>query len=142
MQSGDTPGAARLTVYTDGAYSMARAKGGYAFIVLEDKQKPKRFYKSIENSTNQRAEILAVMAFYRYLLGLEHKPKVDLFTDSMYVIGTTLHNWKQNSNLDLWKRYFNLYEKVKDLVTLHHVKGHAGNEYNEAVDLLAVISSL
>ena len=39
-------------------------------------------------------------------------------------------------NIDLWKRFLLIYPKHK--VKFNWVKGHAGNEYNEICDTLAV----
>ena len=78
---------------------------------------------------------------------------VDLYSDSKYVIDALEKGWargwrargwvkpdkKPALNPDLWERLLALCERHK--VTLHWVKGHAANEYNNRCDQLAVAES-
>lgn len=130
-----------ISIYTDGAYSASRSKGGYAFIIYENDKPVKKYLKSIENSTNQRTEMLAVISVFRYLLKLNTIPNVTIFTDSMYVVGTCDRNWKINANQDLWDILLPLYEQLKNNVTFTHIRGHVGIEGNELCDLYAVLAS-
>lgn len=130
-----------LIVFTDGAFSNSRNRGGYAFVVREDNKFTKRYLRGINNTTNQRTEMLAVISLFRYLLNLNKVPKTLIVSDSMYVIGTTCENWKMNANIDLWKTYFYLYDQLKDRVDFKHVRGHQGIEGNELADIYAVIGS-
>lgn len=130
-----------VKIYTDGAYSMARNKGGYAFIIYHEDKPIKKFSRSISNATNQVAEVLAVISVFRYLLKHLDHPNVEIITDSMYVVGTTCQGWKVKTNQELWKTYFTLYEKVKERVTFKHVRGHIGIEGNELADIFSVIAS-
>ena len=129
-----------MKIYTDGAYSMSRNRGGYAFIVYEDEKFTKKYYKSITDSTNQRAKIMAVISAFRYIIK-QNIEQVEIITDSMYVVGTTTQNWKIGSNQDLWFIYFHYYNKIKDRITFKHVRGHQGIEGNELADLFSVIAS-
>ena len=129
-----------MKIYTDGAYSMSRNRGGYAFIVCEDGKFTKKYYKSITDSTNQRAEIMAVISAFRYIVK-QNIERAEIITDSMYVVGTSTLGWKIGSNQDLWFVYFHYYNKIKDRVTFTHVRGHQGNEGNELADLFSVIAS-
>lgn len=130
-----------VKIYTDGAYSMARNKGGYAFIIYHEDKPIKKFSRSIRNATNQVAEVLAVISVFRYLLKHPDYPNVEIITDSMYVVGTTCQGWKVKANQQLWRTYFSLYEKLKDKVTFKHVRGHQGIEGNEMADVFSVIAS-
>lgn len=131
----------QFVVYTDGAFSNSRNRGGYSFVVKEGDKFTKRFIRGIDNTTNQRTEMLAVISLFRYLLHFTEIPKTLIVTDSMYVVGTTTKNWNINANLDLWKTYFYFYNQLKDKVDFKHVRGHQGIEGNELADIYAVIGS-
>lgn len=130
-----------MLIYTDGAYSQSRNRGGYAFVVNENDKFVKKYYRGINDATNQQTEMLAVISAFRYLLKHSQIPEVTIITDSMYVVGTTTKNWKINANKELWALYFNLYDQVKDKVNFKHVRGHQGIEGNELADVLSVIAS-
>lgn len=130
-----------MTIYTDGAYSQLRNRGGYAFIVYENDKPVKKYYKGIDNATNQRTEMLAVISAFRYLLHLPEIPNTTIITDSMYVVGTCTQGWKVGANHDLWGDLFTLFEQLKDKVTFKHVRGHIGIEGNELADMFSVIAS-
>jgi ribonuclease HI len=70
---------------------------------------------------------------------------VTIYSDSKYVVdavkkewvfGWVKKNFKGKKNPDLWKRFLKIYEQHK--VKFVWVKGHAGNEFNEVADKLAV----
>ena len=89
-------------VWTDGAYSIPKRAGGYAFMAQD-------VFSSIEyrvagrftNSTSQRAELLAIIAALDYLPICED---VTIFTDSMYAVEGLAGNWTLKANLDLWEQ--------------------------------------
>lgn len=130
-----------MNIYTDGAYSQSRKRGGYAFIVQEEDKFTKKYYNAINDATNQRTEMLAVISAFRYLLNFKEIPNVTIITDSMYVVGTTTMGWKIGANHDLWNTYFYFYDQLKDKIEFKHVRGHQGIEGNEICDNLAVIAS-
>lgn len=130
-----------MLIYTDGAYSQKRNCGGFAFVIYENDKPTKKYYKKIENATNQRAEVLAVISAFRYLLNLKDIPDVTLITDSMYVVGTCTKGWKIGANHDLWKILLPLLEELGDKVKFKHVRGHIGVEGNELADTFSVIAS-
>lgn len=128
-----------IEIYTDGAYSSLRDKGGWAFVVLQDKEKIHHSFFYEFNTTNNRMEIQAVLEAC-YWLKENNLRETTLYTDSMYVIGTMSKNWKRNKNTDLWLL---LDEAIKDLkINWTHVKGHNGDKYNEICDALASQASL
>jgi ribonuclease HI len=128
----------RVEIYTDGAYSQSKQKGGYSFILIED-GKLKAFYaQPLENATNQRAEMFGLVAAFRYIKKLKINCKV--FSDSMYCIGTLTKNWSRNANNDLWDILIPLYEEIKDQIILTHIKGHKGLYGNEIADIFAVMA--
>ena len=127
-----------VKIYTDGAYAPTRNKGGWAFIVIKDNKKIHSSFFGEENTTNNRMEIQAVIE--AIIWARENKlTKIEIFTDSMYVIGTMSKNWKRNKNHDLWEI---LDELVLNMtISWNHVKGHEGDRYNELCDALAVEAS-
>lgn len=128
-----------IEIYTDGAYSSSRNKGGWAFIITNNGIKIHHSFFFELNTTNNRMEIQAVLEAC-YWLNENNIKEAILYTDSMYVIGTMTKGWKRNKNTDLWNL---LDEQVKTLnIDWRHVKGHAGNKYNELCDAFATQASL
>ena len=127
-----------VKIYTDGAYAPSRNKGGWAFVVIKNNKKIHSSFFGEEETTNNRMEIQAVIE--AIIWAKENKlTKIEIFTDSMYVIGTMSKNWKRNKNHDLWEI---LDELVLNMtISWNHVKGHEGDKYNELCDALAVEAS-
>ena len=130
-----------VTIYTDGSAKGNPGKGGYG-VVLISGQNTKKLSQGYWLTTNNRMELLAV------IIGLEalnQKCKVHVYSDSKYVVDSVekgwVFNWQKKGfiskkNTDLWKRFLMVYSKHK--VKLHWIKGHAGSQYNEICDQLAV----
>ncbi len=133
-----------VTIYTDGACSGNPGPGGWGAILIYKNEQKEIFGGEIE-STNNRMELTAVITA---LNTLKRESKVDLYTDSRYVVdGITkwIHNWKKNNwltsakkqvgNKDLWL----LLDQVSNdhNIVWHWVRGHDGNLYNEKADQLA-----
>lgn len=125
-----------IHVYTDGAYSSSRNQGGWSYVVLYKNQLIKKEFGGVKATTNNRMEILAVLNAVELFKNTTHS--VNIYTDSMYVVGSLTLNWKRNANLDLWEK-FNSYDLSK--FNFLHVKGHNDNTYNEMCDDLAVLGS-
>lgn len=125
-----------IHVYTDGAYSSSRDQGGWSYVVLYKNQLIKKEFGGVKATTNNRMEILAVLNAVELFKNTTHS--VNIYTDSMYVVGSLTLNWKRNANLDLWEK-FNSYDLSK--FNFLHVKGHNDNTYNEMCDDLAVLGS-
>ncbi len=112
-----------VTIYTDGACSGNPGPGGWAAIL---------------------------MAVIEGLKALKRPCKVDIYSDSAYVVNAFEQNWigkwvkngwknsakAEVANSDLWKELINL--TAMHNVTFHKVKGHADNEFNNRCDELAV----
>ncbi|HBY21272.1 MAG: ribonuclease HI [Clostridiales bacterium GWE2_32_10] len=139
----------KIDIYTDGACSGNPGPGGYGTI-LKYKDTEKILSEGYKLTTNNRMEILSV------IVGLEILTtpcEVTLYTDSRYVVDSIslgwAKKWKQNNwmrnkkekalNADLWDRMLHLLDIHK--VNVVWVKGHAGHEYNERCDKLAVAAS-
>ncbi len=125
-----------IHVYTDGAYSSSRDQGGWSYVVLYKNQLIKKEFGGVKATTNNRMEILAVLNAVELFKNTTQS--VNIYTDSMYVVGSLTLNWKRNANLDLWEK-FNSYDLSK--FNFLHVKGHNDNTYNEMCDDLAVLGS-
>lgn len=134
-----------VTLYTDGACSGNPGPGGWA-CVLVYKGTEKKLSGGEKETTNNRMEITAVI---EGLKALKEPCAVDLYTDSKYVLeGATkwLSGWREKGwkradkkpvlNVDLWQILSDLLPQHE--INWHWVKGHAGNPYNERVDMMAV----
>ena len=140
-----------VKIYTDGA---ARGNpdgpGGYGtvlqFIDSKGQLHEKELSAGYKKTTNNRMELMAA------IVGLEalNKPcRVDLYSDSKYLVDAFNQHWidswkKKNwmrsgnqpvKNPELWKRLLAAMDMHE--VTFHWVKGHAGNTMNERCDMLA-----
>ena len=139
-----------VTLYTDGACSGNPGPGGWGAI-LSYNGVEKELSGGEANTTNNRMELLAVISG---LEALKETCRVDLYSDSKYVIDGLSKGWavswrkngwrkadkKPALNPDLWERLLNLVEKHQ--LAYHWVKGHADNPYNNRCDQLAVAESL
>ncbi len=135
-----------VTLYTDGACSGNPGPGGWACILLYGEHK-KELSGGERSTTNNRMELTAVI---RALQALREPCRVELWSDSKYVIDALSKGWarswrargwrradkKPALNPDLWQQLLELCE-VHD-VRCHWVKGHADNPYNARCDELAV----
>lgn len=135
-----------VELYTDGACSGNPGKGGWG-AVLKYKNIEKELSGGEPETTNNRMELTAVIMG---LKSLREPCNVELTTDSKYVADGLgkgwAQSWKANGwrkkdkkpalNADLWEELLALSEIHN--INIHWVKGHAGHEYNERCDRLAV----
>lgn len=134
-----------VEIYTDGACSGNPGKGAYCAI-LRHKNKEKRIIGTELQTTNNRMELMAVIAG---LESLKAPSKVKIYSDSQYVIkGVTewLPNWLKNNwknaqkkevlNKDLWERLIKVMAKHE--IEWYWIRGHEGHKENELCDRLAV----
>lgn len=128
-----------ITVYTDGAYSSSRDQGGWAYVIINEKDN-KLFSNCdvVAKTTNNRMEIQSTIEAIKELKN-RGIFELTLFSDSMYVIGTMTLNWKKKKNVDLWVELFDLCNNLK--INWKHVKGHSNDKWNEYCDMLAVNAS-
>tara|TARA_Y100000817_G_C16593774_1_gene427601 strand:- start:221 stop:643 length:423 start_codon:yes stop_codon:yes gene_type:complete len=133
-----------IKVYTDGSCLVNPGKGGWAAIIINDKEKTE-IKGSKENTTNNQMELTApIMALKKIPKG----SKIQIFTDSKYVksgITEWIHKWKKNGwktadkkdvkNKDLWKEL----DKLSSTFYIEWiwVKAHSTDALNNEVDLLA-----
>jgi ribonuclease HI len=133
-----------VVIYTDGACSGNPGPGGWG-VVLRWKDTEKELHGGDPRTTNNRMELMAAI---RALEALSRPAKVNLHTDSRYLLdGITkwIGGWQRNGwltagrrpvkNADLWRRLAEA-SNGHD-VTWSWVKGHAGDAGNERADALA-----
>ena len=135
-----------MEIYTDGACTGNPGKGGFGAVLIYNGTQ-KEISKGFLKTTNNRMELMAAIE----ALSLLKEPCcVDLYSDSKYLTDAINKNWlsswikngwkkadkKKVLNIDLWKKLTELIETHN--VTFIWVKGHAGNEFNELCDKLAV----
>ena len=141
----------KVSIYTDGACSGNPGPGGYGTVLVyidsQGIKHEKELSDGYSNVTNNQMELMAV------IVGLEALKKpadVTVISDSKYVVDAFNNNWIDGwikkgwrtagkspvKNVDLWQRLL----KAKEMhnVKFIWVKGHAGHEYNERCDSLAV----
>lgn len=125
-------------IYCDGAYAPSRDQGGIGFVILnEDDEILAKGSKGYKNTSNQRMEQTAVLLAIN---SIKTPSEIEVFTDSMYLVGTYTKNWKRKANQDLWKKLDYVISKHKS-VKFNWVKGHADNEFNQLCDSLAFNAS-
>ena len=135
----------QVTIYTDGACSGNPGPGGWGAVLMYGDNK-KELSGGHPDTTNNRMELLGVITA---LSVLKEPCKVELYTDSQYIVnainegwvaGWQRRGWRRKDgpvkNLDLWQELLPLLET--HVVTFNWVKGHAENEYNNRCDELAV----
>jgi ribonuclease HI len=133
-----------VTIYTDGACSGNPGPGGWGAVLVYGEHE-KELSGGEKDTTNNRMELMAAIAS---LNALKARCRIDLYTDSTYVMkGITewMPAWKARGwktadkkpvkNDDLWKQ---LEEAASHHdITWHWVKGHNGHAMNERADQLA-----
>ena len=134
-----------ITIYTDGACSGNPGPGGWGAILMLNENK-KEISGGANPTTNNIMELTAVIEALKLL---KRPSKVNIYSDSAYVVnafvqkwiyGWIKKNWKTASNepvknKELWQELYNL-TKIHE-VTFNKVKGHADNELNNRCDELA-----
>lgn len=130
----------KITIYTDGACSGNPGKGGWAAVIIDDKNE-KTISGSEPLTTNNRMELSAVINALKEVGSAE----LDIYTDSKYVkngIESWIKNWKINGwmtaakqpvkNKDLWLELDTLVSEKA--IGWKWVKGHSNDHYNTIVD--------
>lgn len=133
-------------IFTDGACSGNPGPGGWG-AVLRYNTSEKELSGGEKETTNNRMELTACIEALKIL---KEPCRVELITDSQYVVnGITkgwAESWRRNGwkkadkkpalNSDLWELLLEQCERHE--VNFNWIKGHAGHEENERCDRLAV----
>ena len=136
----------KVDLYTDGACSSNPGVGGWAAIIVYNGHE-KVLCQGDKMTTNNKMELSAVI---NGLSALKEKCEVSVYSDSKYVCDAINKGWLSNWQKNNWKKAdkkpvlnTNLWQQLIELLNYHDVsfnwlKGHAGHEYNERCDALAV----
>ena len=130
-----------IKIYTDGSCLENPGNGGWAAIIIINKEK-KIISGNQKNTTNNRMELLAPI---EALKTLEINSEIEIITDSKYVksgITEWINNWKKNGWKTTSKKEVKnkiLWEELDKEISKHNVewkwiKGHSGNQQNEIAD--------
>ena len=138
-----------VTIYTDGACSGNPGPGGWGAILMLGENR-KEISGGSENTTSNIMELTAVIEALKIL---KRPCKVNVYSDSAYVVNAFLQKWIYGwmkkgwktasgdpvKNKELWQELYGL-TKIHE-VTFNKVKGHADNEFNNRCDEMAVAES-
>lgn len=140
----------KVDIYTDGACSGNPGNGGWGAVLIYNGTQ-KEMSGAVENTTNNQMELLACI---KALQALKQACKVNLYSDSAYVVNCFLQGWITSWKLNGWKgankktvKNIELWQTLDQLcaiheVTWHKVKGHADNVFNNRCDQLATSAIL
>ena len=142
-------GLKEVDIYTDGACSGNPGPGGWGAVLLYGERR-KELSGGAPSTTNNRMELTAVI---EALQQLKERCKVNIYSDSAYIINCFhqgwYRNWQKNGwnnskkqpveNRDLWEQLIMLTENHE--ATFFKVKGHSDNELNNRCDELATTAA-
>ena len=141
-----SPAKKTVTIYSDGACSGNPGPGGWGAI-LRYNGTEKEISGGEAHTTNNRMELTAVI---EALKCLKEPCRVELYSDSKYVIDALSLGWAESWRKNGWRKADRkpalnpeLWQELLELCSVHDmeyhwVKGHAENEYNNRCDSLAV----
>ncbi len=135
-----------VMIYSDGACKGNPGPGGYGTILVY-KGRERELSGGDNMTTYNRMELCGAIAG---LKALRYPCKVELVSDSKYLVDGMTKNWAKSWRARGWKKSdgkpalnSDLWEELLALCAVHQVqfrwiKGHAGHPYNERCDRLAV----
>jgi len=113
-----------VDIYTDGACSGNPGNGGYGVVMLYNGAR-KELSCGYSHTTNNRMELLAVI---KGLEALKEKCKVNLYSDSKYVVDSISKGWAIKWKANGWKKAdkskalnTDLWERLLELLDFHDV---------------------
>jgi ribonuclease HI len=140
-----------MIVYTDGATSnngYEGARGGWAYVVLEEDKIIKEESGYVPEATNNRCELIALINACKAICNIwgEHI----IYSDSAYCVRCWKEKWYERwerngwktsnktpvANQELWRELIPFFRN--SLLKFEKVSGHSGNKWNEYVYKLAV----
>lgn len=142
-----------VTIYTDGACHGNPGAGGWAAILLQN-CKGQIIEKIISGASAKTTNnIMELTAVAEALDALKTPCRVQLYSDSAYIVNAFEQDWISRWQANGWKNAQKQPVKNRELweriirqcaiheVHFHKVKGHAGDPYNERVDALANVEA-
>lgn len=138
-----------IEVWTDGSCNNNpkhenHGLGGWAFSVIKDGITIHEDLGYENNTTSTRMEMEAVIQALKFMDSIQIKERIDVHSDSAYVVNCFLQkwyirwiemDWDEVKNRDKWEEMISYTKLLK--VKFVKVKGHSGIEENERVDYLA-----
>lgn len=138
-----------IEFYVDGSSRSNPGPGGWAVVGVARDEVVIAESGQEEMTTNNRMELLAILAVMFKYGQKAPIPPPNVYSDSAYAINTFtnwMFTWAKNGwlksdnkppeNLDIIKSYYDFYQKGYR-INLIKVKGHSGNKWNELADKLA-----
>lgn len=133
-----------VDIYTDGACSGNPGPGGWGTVLLYGKKRKELSGFKVQTTNNEMELLAAVKA----LAQLKQKCKVNLYSDSSYLVNAFNENWIETWKSLGWKRKKEelknreLWIELYSLAQTHDVKwikvkGHSDNKENNRCDELA-----
>lgn len=107
------------------------ALGAWAYHVLNTGHEDS---ECIEGTTNNRAELSALIEAVKYAKMAHSGHPVRIYSDSQLTIHCATGVWKKKSNMDLWQKYGSVSGGMD--VTFQWVRAHSGIPGNERCDEL------
>lgn len=135
-----------VIMYTDGACLGNPGPGGYAAVVDRYGEEPFVVEGGCRKTTNNRMELMAVIAG---LSALRPSERVQIRSDSEYIVNAINNGWAKRWKYNDWRRNKkdralnpDLWDWLLDLlegrdVSFDWIKGHSGVEGNERADAIA-----
>jgi ribonuclease HI len=144
--------AGKVVIFTDGASTGNPGPGGYGVVLLTGSARTE-LSGGFRCTTNNRMEMMAVIAALESLSRSTPGASVVLYSDSRYVVDSIQKGWARRwrsrgwmrdatnraENADLWQRLLDLLERTP--VEFRWVRGHASHKENERCDRLAVAAA-
>nr|DAI23369.1 MAG TPA: ribonuclease HI [Caudoviricetes sp.] len=141
----------KFDIYTDGSCKGNPGPGGWAFVIVHRGNLLIKQSSPLRNTTNNKAELLAIINALLGLSKLKQSKQVTLviYTDSKYVANAfnlkwieawLARNFDNVKNERHWRLLIKLISNFKH-VKFVWVKGHSDNEFNNIVDELACNAS-
>lgn len=145
-------------IYTDGACSGNPGPGGWAAVLVHNDDHFGVISGHDLDTTNNRMELFAVIEALKFVIeksnNKEIKERVEIHSDSAYVVNAVKDKWlkkwqvngwkradgKEIQNKDLWQILIKLSREINTKnIKLIKVKGHNGDRWNEEADRQARI---
>lgn len=137
----------KVYIYTDGACSGNPGPGGWGAVLVYNGRE-KELSGGEAETTNNRMELIAAITA---LEALKEPCDVVITSDSKYLVDAIEKGWLESwvkkgwkksdgkpvLNVDLWERLLVQLDR-HPAVDFMWIKGHAGYEYNERCDAMAV----
>jgi len=135
-------------IYTDGSCLQNPGPGGYALIIVKDDEVLEIKQSYSPHTTNNQMELLAIRDAIIYCIN-KNISECKIYSDSQYSvfgINQWMHKWIKNrwkgskhtviANVEIWQEVYSLWENAKQKlnISVHYIKGHADNKFNNLAD--------